>query len=283
MARRVVAENLRDPEGAQALRDHRAERARLLEGLGKAFRADSTVRAVWFGGSFARGEADDLSDLDLWLGVADSAATKMAGPLAKACAGVGEIVSAIENPRNAPQGGGYLGVLMAGTHGLHPIDLYWQTATSVAVPDGPLLMDRRQEAAEPPEPPVEPLVPTAPVVEKLAFLWLMLSVLAKHLAREPGSDMALLRYPRAAFEELTAELREAGGPIDWTVPELPAAKMALLRRVAEKTRLLEAAARRRGMAVSGEANPCLMRYLDLVARILDQDAPSADAGSLLSR
>jgi len=61
----VFAEQCSDLNVADALREHRKDRAALLASLTASLQTDPRISAVWFHGSFGRGEADDLSDLDL--------------------------------------------------------------------------------------------------------------------------------------------------------------------------------------------------------------------------
>jgi hypothetical protein len=47
------------------------ERSALLGQLEDALRRDERIVAAWIGGSLGRGEADDLSDMDIHLAVVD--------------------------------------------------------------------------------------------------------------------------------------------------------------------------------------------------------------------
>jgi hypothetical protein len=47
------------------------ERSRFLEYLENVLRGDVRIVAAWVGGSIGRGKADDLSDIDIHLAVAD--------------------------------------------------------------------------------------------------------------------------------------------------------------------------------------------------------------------
>jgi ribosomal protein S18 acetylase RimI-like enzyme len=52
-----------------------AERSMLLDRLDAGLRRDERIVAAWIGGSIGRGEADDLSDIDIHLAVADPGGT----------------------------------------------------------------------------------------------------------------------------------------------------------------------------------------------------------------
>ena len=184
-------------------------------------------------------------------------------------------------------GGGYFGALLAGAHGLHHLDIYWQAIGDVSVPDAPLLLNRLAESgaalARVPAPMVE--VEESELEQcrgKIAFVWLMLSVAAKYLARDPSSDMALMSYPRNAFEETVAILgiQDQVGTVNWTASEEPLDKVKLLRHVAEKTAILERECRARRLMLSKEASPCLLRYFELVEGILnDQSKGNKDSSA----
>ena len=174
--RRIDAESLVDPAAAVALRTHARERGEILTKLQKSFEDDLRVRAAWHWGSFMRGEQDDLSDLDLWLLIEDVHVPGFAPTIASWCEGSGTMVNWGENAHNAPPDGGYLGALLAGTHGLHHLDIYWQPASKFEAPAGAFL-DRRSEVASS----SIQSAPTPPhgAPGNLAFVWLMLSVDAK--------------------------------------------------------------------------------------------------------
>jgi predicted nucleotidyltransferase len=76
---RVFAEQYPGSEVADALREHRGDRDALLASLTATLQRDPCVRAAWLWGSFGRGAADDLSDLDPWIIVSDGAVGAM-GP-----------------------------------------------------------------------------------------------------------------------------------------------------------------------------------------------------------
>lgn len=276
----VLAEQLKDPVVAVVLQEHRADRDALLSSLTDSFQSDARVRAAWLWGSFGRNEADDLSDLDPWLIVADEAATEMGPALRLYAEQTGSFISGGEAPQNAPPGGGYFGSLHEGRHGLLHMDCYWQPQSSVAVvPEQAVLFDRLKERYDPAElpPPVSALTLSGDAASSksqveggLGFAWLMFSIAAKYLARDPASDMGLMLHPQQGLEEAITLLGqgEALLPLDWSVPPEPLEKAARLRSLVGKAEQAAEAANAQGLSLSLRYAPCLRRYLEMVEGIL---------------
>ncbi len=224
----VFAEQLKDPVVAVLLQEHRADRDALLSSLTDSLQSDARVRAAWLWGSFGRNEADDLSDLDPWLIVADEAAAEMGPALRLYAERTGSFISGGEAPQNAPPGGGYFGSLHEGRHGLLHMDCYWQPQSSVAVvPEQEVLFDRLKERSDPAELPPPVSAPTlsedaasikSQVEGGLGFAWLMFSIAAKYLARDPASDMGLMLYPRQGLEEAITLLGQGRRFCRWVGP-----------------------------------------------------------------
>jgi len=271
----IFADHFADPATAAALRRHREDRDALLLSLTSSLKADPRVRAAWLWGSFGRGEADDLSDLDPWLIVSDADVAKTGPSLRLYVEQSGSFIAGGESPQNAPTGGGYFSSLHEGRHGLLHLDCYWQPQSAVyQVPSEGLLFDRLGEPMAPlmqePSPAERPLVNTpldGRVEDGLGFAWLMFSISAKHLARDPLSDMSLMLYPRQAFEEAALLLGQAAAA-DWTVPEAPLEKVERLRHLVGQAERLRLAANTQGYDLSPLFTPCLFCYLDMVEAIL---------------
>jgi len=255
----ILADRISEPITADALRTHARERDEILADLTKSLEAEVRVKAAWLWGSFMRGEQDDLSDLDLWLLVDDDCVETFDQTVAAWCAKAGEMVSGAINRHNSPPDGLYFGALLAGTHGLHHLDIYWQP-TGQYPPQGANLLANRQPQKQRHPIPLPPNPPT-----NLAFVWLMISVAAKYLARDPASDMQLLTYPRNAFEESVKELglQEAIGQVEWECPEEPQGKVEVLRELVRKTKRLD-----EGYGAPPSANRALTNYIDLVGVIV---------------
>ena len=273
-----------NPKVVAALREHREDRDALLASLTASLQADPHIRAAWLWGSFGRGEADDLSDLDPWLIVADDAVGEMGARLRQYALLTGTFITGGEKPRNAPPGGGYFSSLHEGRHGLLHLDCYWQPQSAVQeVPKRAVLFDRLQEPLTSPPPQPMTSEETDPLMTAVArtneedriaggigFAWLMLSIAAKTLARHPDSDMGLMTYPRPGLEDAAGLLGLEGfiGPSDWSVPEGPLDRVERLRDLVYKTARLTEVADERGMTLSPRNAVCLNRYLDMVEGIL---------------
>ncbi len=240
---------------------------------------DARIRAALLWGSFGRGNADDLSDLDPWLLVADDAAPSIEPVLRGYAEQTGSLICGAENiPQYAPPGGGYVGFLHEGRHGLLQVDCYWQPV-SVALPEAEyaVLFDRQAESYAGQEYPELTLAEEAQglqaeVEHGLRFTWFMFSITAKSLARDPASDLGLMFYPKPGLEAAAARLGQAGvlTPEDWAVPEQPLEKVARLRHLVSKTEQLRVIANAQGCTFSSAYTPCLLRYLDMVEGILSE-------------
>jgi len=266
------------PAVVAALREHRKDRDTLLASLTASLQNDPRVRAAWLWGSFGRGEADDLSDLDPWIIVADEFVGEMGAGLKCFAEQTGNYITGGEAPRNGPPGGGFFSSLHAGRHGLLHLDCYWQPQSAVnAIPERAVLFDRLSEPMTPP--PVTSLPEKTPVLTEeqeriedgIGFAWLMFSIAAKTLARYPDSDMSLMMYPRPGLEEaaLLLGMEDHLPPADWVVPQSPLEKLEMLRRLAGKTARLTEIANTRGLNHSPLNALCLSRYLGMVQGILE--------------
>ena len=271
---KIIAEHFAAPLAA-SLREHREERAALQSSLLVSFQADPRIRAAWLWGSFGRGDADDLSDLDLWLLVTDEAASHMGPSLGQYTQNTGSLISSGEKPSLAPPGGGYFGSLHEGRHGLLHMDCYWQPQSAqVPVPQNAILLDRLAEAPSlpfvSPHPATQESTVSDPIGHGLGFACLMFSIAAKQLARDPKSDMALLLYPKPGLENALRLLGEGQliTPLDWSVPEKPMEKLARLRALVEQTGRATEIANAQGVPISLRYAPCLFHYLNMVKDIL---------------
>ena len=277
----VFAERFPDSWVGTALREHREDRDGLLASLLESLRGDSRVRAAWMWGSFGKGEADDLSDLDPWLLVEDAAVGEMGASLLSYARRTGNFISGGESTNNAPADGGYFSSLHEGRHGLLHVDCYWQgRSAGVEIPETALLFDRlNAPTADACDPPLVLPTSTEPtddgqgITRGIGFTWLMLSIAAKYLARDPQSDMSLMLYPEPGFEEAAAllGLADVASSTDWSIPERCDEKVDRLRHLVGETAQLTTAAIGRGLDLSPTNALCMERYLDLVAGIVNSN------------
>lgn len=274
----ILSEQFSDssPTVADALREHREDRTALLASLTASWRSNARIRAALLWGSFGRGDADDLSDLDPWLLVADEAAPFMEPVLQEYAEQTGSLILAKNTPQHAPPGGGFVSFLHEGRHGLLQVDCYWQPqSTALADADYAVLFDRQTEDYTGLEylklgPLEEEQGLQAEVAHGFHFAWFMFSVAAKSLSRHPDSDMGLMFYPKPGLEEAAARLgrMELLTPEDWVVPETPLEKVDRLRHLVSKTEQLRLIANAQGCTLSPLYTICSLRYLDMVEGIL---------------
>ncbi len=272
----ILSEQFTDPAVADALREHREDRTALLASLTASWRSDARIRAALLWGSFGRGEADDLSDLDPWLIVTDDAAAEMGLSLRQYAAQTGSLITGKDAPQHAPPGGGFMSFLHEGRHGMLQVDCYWQPQSlALSEADYAVLFDRQTEAYASLEYPKLTLLEEAQslqaeVEHDLNFAWFMFSITAKCLARDAASDLSLMFYPKPGLEEAAAQIGQAElfGPKDWVVPEKPLEKVDRLRHLVGKTEQLRQIANAQGCTFSAAYTPCLLRYLDMVEGIL---------------
>lgn len=273
----IFAEQLTGAAVVDALREHWEDRAALLASLAAFWQSDARIRAALLWGSFGRSEADDLSDLDPWLLVADDAVPSIEPVLREYAAQTGSLISGSENmPQYAPPGGGYVGFLHEGRHGLLQVDCYWQPV-SVALPEAKyaVLFDRQAAAYTGQQYPKITLPEDAQglqarVEHGLRFTWFMFLITAKCLARDAVTDMSLMFYPKPGLEEAAARLGQAAllTPDDWAVPEQPLEKVARLRHLVGKVEQLRVTANMQGCAFAPAYTSCLFLYLDMVKGIV---------------
>ena len=264
------------PAVADALREHREDRDALLASLAAFWQSDARIRAAMLWGSFGRGNADDLSDLDPWLVVTDNAAAHFGPVLRHYAEQTGSLITGKNAPQHAPPGGGYISFLHEGRHGLLQVDCYWQPQSlALAEAEYAVLFDRRAEADAGQEYPKFDLPEEAQnlqaeVEHDLYFAWFMFSIAAKSLARHPDSDMGLMFYPKPGLEEAATRLGQAQWfeAEDWAVPAKPSEKVDRLRHLVGKTEQLRRIANAQGCTFSPAYTPCLLRYLDMVEGIL---------------
>ena len=172
------------------------ERAALLRRVEQVIRRDCRVRAAWIMGSVARGEDDALSDLDLFIVVADDAIAEFIDNRRVHAAEPARPLLLMDNLANAPPGGAYLLALYEGKAGPQNIDWFWQAESMTCrQDDGKILFDRAGLRAAPGAqrgsivhrssgPPLGPNPSlTDLLTHKIAFFWSMSFIVAKYIAR----------------------------------------------------------------------------------------------------
>lgn len=205
-----------------SLEEYAFQREALVEKIHRVLEADTRFAAAWLGGSLGRGDEDAVSDIDLFVVIADERADALCAyqqPVASGAPAdrlalfqqMGLPTSIHENHQNAPAGGSFSAVL----YRQPPIIVDW-----VIVPrrlaarpvDTRLLFDHAGIPAGPLVPvgplqePGEPLSTGELRAERLAFFWMMAMVTAKYIVRGMDSTAGEL------FAFTAGELAAVIGP-----------------------------------------------------------------------
>jgi predicted nucleotidyltransferase len=192
----------------KCLATYRDERDVLLQRARELAEQDPRICAAWLFGSLGRGDADVLSDIDLFLIVDDAAHADVVSSRYEMMAKLAEPVLIQEAPQNWPPGGVYNMALYAGEFGPHQVDWYWVRRSGAAIPSETVLwFDRAglprldtpthfSYAAVPEREPAEI------ASQAVNMFWVMALILAKNVARAPLEDRSeWLGWLRDFFKE----------------------------------------------------------------------------------
>lgn len=178
------------------------ERAQLLARTKMILERDARIRAAWLTGSLARNDQDALSDVDLWIVVADEFIGSVIEERRQYVARVDTPVLVLENLTNAPPLGAYLLVHYPGAVGPQHFDWFWQPESLATYPsNGKLLFDRADLAVadggewqdqmhqEGNRPPIDETDMWSVLAHKNSFFWAMSLTVAKYIARRDGETV----------------------------------------------------------------------------------------------
>ncbi|HYP39701.1 MAG TPA: nucleotidyltransferase domain-containing protein [Chloroflexia bacterium] len=260
----------------ELLQIRREERAALLQRAIEVLTDDARVVAAWLFGSLGRGDADDLSDIDLWVVVSDEHIDAIRATRREYARSLGEPILIDEAPQNAPPGGAYLLALYGGVAGPHQVDWYWQPQSSARVPqDTRVLFDRAGiQSAEP------PLAMTTEAraeaaTGKCAFFWVMANITAKKIARREAWEVLrmldMLKYTSDEVHWLAGVRDERPthkSGFTALPPVQPSEQLALLRELAEEMEALSPELANLGRDFSPETIRQTYTFLGVVQSIL---------------
>ncbi len=259
------------------LKAHRLERDALLQRAQTVLEQDARVSAAWLFGSLGRGDADDLSDIDLFIIVADEHQAEMVANRYAYMVQLGEPLLILEAPQNWPPGAVYNMALYLGASGPHQVDWYWQRQSAARVPtEIQLLLDRvNLPQADGPTrfdyAPVPPRPPEEVATQDVNSFWVMLLIAAKYIVRTTGKARTdMLQWP---LRPLRAVAQFVGQPAPLsTAPELspadPAAKLSVLRTYAAVMETLMPQVVTHGGRVPIAIVPQAYRYLAFIEAIV---------------
>ena len=268
------------------------ERAALLRRVEQVVRKDCRVRAAWILGSVARGEDDALSDLDLFIVVADDAIAEFIDNRRVHAAEPARPFLMMDNLANAPAGGAYLLALYEGKAGPQNIDWFWQ-AESVAYrqDDGKILFDRAglqvargaqlgSTVRRPTGPPLGPNPSlTDLLTHKIAFFWAMSFIVAKYIARRDSESVARMTVVLTRTLTEAAAMCDRRGALSAGYESMaagleaatPTAQLQVLRDLARHAEALGGQAAAQGVVLPSEAITQVHRFFELAEAIVDQN------------
>ena len=255
-----------------------------VERIHAVLEADDRVQAAWLTGSLARGDSDDLSDIDLVVVVSDSDLTGIVTNRYDFVAQVGTPVLLLENPQNAPPGGAYLLALYPGEAGPMHVDWFLEPLSGSRVPDdAEVLFDRyglriiagdewRALHHSSPDSNVGfPVELPHPITQQITFFWAMSVIVAKYIARRDGKTVErMMRVVAAALDDVEKQagiraiaveprsIRTSG--IESATPEQ---QFSLLRSFSTEALSLHRQIVAAGQKVPAEAVPHILRFFDL--------------------
>lgn len=249
------------------------ERNQLLRSISEGLESDPRVKASWLFGSLGRGDADALSDIDLWVVVDDGRIEDITVHPRLFTARFGNPVLFLDAPQNAPEGGGYLMTCYDAPTAPHIVDWYWQPQSRAFLSGQVRLLFDRAGLVHKDQPIQFPGRPAnREIIERpihfISFFWMMLMITAKQVFRSPGAEeMALLPLlvdAAARAQQFLGEDRILRIS-DLPPHPLPGEKMRLLYYLADLMSEIMAVIADQGQEVPELIKPGAYRYLDFIA------------------
>lgn len=175
------------------LEAYRRSRDALLKRIVTELSNDERFPAAWLTGSYGRGEADEVSDLDIRLVVADPYSKSFCARQEQVSHQTiperlalfrmfGEPALIHENNNNAPDGGTFTFVLYSGS----ALSVDWTLipqANAIRPFESLLLFDKANIPVSPPSEPEDLEQSRKYVAEQWAFFWMMAAVTVKYIIR----------------------------------------------------------------------------------------------------
>ena len=178
------------------LQRHRSERTDLIERARAFLAADPRVAAAWLAGSLGRNDADDWSDIDLWV-VVDGDRRLIDAMANEQVFQLGTLLCSMEMDHHAPPGGKYVMAAYRGSDWPHHVDWSWQPVSFATVPHGASLLFDRIRLPSTKDDVIEASQSATTAAERATWFWMMCPLAAKYIARgnewETLEMLALLR------------------------------------------------------------------------------------------
>lgn len=274
---------------ADLLQIRRTEQEILLQRAIIILQADQRVVAAWLFGSHGRHTADALSDIDLWVVVADEQCETIVAERERYVAQLGRPVLVLESFHNAPVRGGYLMALYPGQVGVYQVDWYWQRQSDASLPQHAVVLfdrvgipqDTRQEQLDAPGPSdhLSQLERAAQATQLNAFFWVMTNIAVKSILRHKTWDAVNhLEGSRGLVDQvkyLVGLSTTQPGQEAWRTTVLPPVQrhtlIAMLREIAREMEQLTPNIEAIGGHVQAEAIPYVYSFIDLAETIIQQE------------
>lgn len=259
------------------LQNYRAERDELLHRIQQVLDNDDRVRAAWLWGSLGRDEADELSDLDVWIVLSDEYLDEVAVQRRMYVAKIGAPFPIVDAPQNAPISGAYLGTVYASNIGPHRVDWYWQAQSAACVPPDARLLFERVTLPRCDTGPSFPGIQKPPqrsaleeIENTVHAFWSMLLIAAKYIARslaeKQNGPLDLVLRLLAEVQTFLDASTTIGQDEDIRSVSEPVQQLDLLRTYVARMETMLPSVAARGVAIP-EATIVsqVRRYLDLIA------------------
>lgn len=285
--------------GVTELHQYGERRDALLRRLVKTLRSMPSVRGAWLSGSFGRGEADEWSDLDLHVAVADDDAdATLSAPRPMFAAGGDALLVQAGWPSDSFPGGRFWLVVYDG-----PFEVDWNIGpvSKALRPQASQLLFEREPLAVAPDP-ASPPAPTqlrSIAQGSVDFFWAMAPIACKYAGRghtrAAASQVALLQD---GFRRLWLAVHDPAmlGPdpfhqnrrlpvqLDATMPRLPVeitpvAALATIEALCRAVEVLHAALAGMGVVVPGAMPGQVRSMVDLATRVARVGGSSPEHGS----
>ena len=249
------------------------ESKELLTQITDYLASDPRIMAAWLFGSLGRGDADEWSDIDIFVVVTDESLQDVVAQRQQFVTQIGKVLLAVEAPQNAPHGGGYLMTFYDMPIGPHQVDWYWQPQSLAYIPTKTtVLFDhvglaRRDQAIEFPK-----REPVKEIDENprhfISYFWAMLLITTKYVVRQPQSEkIALLPYVLHPFHK-TQRLLGQGPTVFQGSQSTGQEKLATLRYLADEMCVLMPQVAAQGSEVPDAAPTAVYKFLSLVEEAL---------------
>ncbi len=251
---------------------YQSEREGLLDQITKSLQEDSRVSAVWLFGSLGRDDADALSDIDIWVVIADDHIQDVVNHRQKFVAQISQPIFFVEASQNAPQDGGYLMAYYDMFIGPHQVDWYWQPQSLAYIPSETHVLFERigltrndQSIEFPNREPIKEFVENP--LHFISYFWAMLLITAKYVPRKPPTEeMRLLPYVLQPFHK-TQQILGQNPTTNHMLQTARREKLTVLRRLADEMCVFMPQIAAQGYVVPDAAPTAVYKFLDLMEEV----------------